>query len=198
MDPVLISSSPEIVDSELVQGDTYSIIIRVPDYPSADWDAQFALVQRGTMKADIAMTAYTVGGVTDYYAAWISQTVSAGLPVGFVDNYLVMTEHTPPPPPQTHRISLFIGTFRISPNPLGTYEPSTPNQQALAAVNATITLILSQPEASASFNGQSYTLHNIKDLFDIRNELQATVSSELRDSGLIIKPTTRIVQNRFV
>jgi hypothetical protein len=196
MDPVLISSSPLIVDRELVQGDTYLIVIQIPGYPSAIWNAKYALVQNGSMKASIDMSAYIIGGVTDQYQVWIDQASSEVLPVGFIDNYLIMTEQVPPT--QAQRISIYVGTYRIVPNPMGTYVPNTPNQKALNAVNDTITLILSQPEQSASFNGQSYTLHNIKDLFAIRNELQVQVASELRNSGLIIKPTSRIVQNRFV
>ena len=104
----------------------------------------------------------------------------------------------PPPSPPPERVTLYLGGVTVEPNPMVAYTPVTPNQVALAAVNDTINKILSQPESSASFNGQSYTLHNIKDLFDIRNSLQVQVSGELRSMGLVVKPSARIIQNRFV
>jgi len=284
----LSSSTPEIVDDILTQGDSYLFVFEVPDYPNDLWTAQLNFSLLGYAPVNVPGTP----DISDIalYNVFLDSEKSTGLPVGNLDSYLILTEiggeielvgllqpsavnvsankftvnntlvdgdevnftpdqagnilpdplvegvsyfvvnvssnnfqisatsggpvldittqgigafevwkfipPSPAPPPQ--RVSLYLGGVTIEPNPLVPYSPVTPNQKALTAVNETINTILSQPESSASFNGQSYTLHNIKDLFDIRNSLQVQVAGELRSMGLVTKPTARIIQNRFV
>jgi hypothetical protein len=188
----LSSSTPPLVDDVIVQGDSYLFVFEVDDYTNDLWSGQLTFALLGS--APIIVPA-TVGGSLVLYNALLDSASSLLLPIGMVDSYLILTQITGTPP---QRVSLYLGSVTIEPNPLVAYVPTTPNQKALAAVNNTINTILSQPESSASFNGQSYTLHNIKDLFDIRNSLQVQVSGELRAMGLVVKPTARIIQNRFV
>lgn len=191
----LSSSQPPIIDSVIVQGDSYLFTLEVPDYPNAIWAGQLTFTSFGLPPVIVAAAPDPAN--VNGYLALLDTAASLTLPVGFVDTFLVLTEASPATPPP-RRTALELGSLSVAPNPLVQYQPNTPNQIALVAVNATIATILSQPESSASFNGQSYTLHNIKDLFDIRNSLQVQVAGELRSVGLVTKPTSRIIQNRFV
>jgi hypothetical protein len=51
-------------------------------------------------------------------------------------------------------------------------------QQQLAACDQTLLKLLSQEVQTVAFAGQTYTLHNVKDLFAIRNSLANRVAQE--------------------
>lgn len=156
-----------------------------PDHLSSDgWTCAFDLSRNGINLLEVAATADG-----DNWNVGLLTTDTSDLTPGYVQAYLVFTK-------SEDRATLFAGDLTVLPDPAGSLSP-TPSMAALAAVKNTITLIVSQPEVSASFNGQSYTLQNIKDLMDIRNQLQAEVNSELRALGVDLRTNFRTILTRF-
>ena len=170
----------------LTVGDSFDITFVRSDYPvSESWAVKMAFVKLGSKVAEFDGTPQ---GADEYnFVATSDQTKT--LPTGGVDVSLVFSK-------AGERQTKFIGSWTILPNPLGVMVSSS-NQEQLDAVNETITTILSEPAASASFNGQSYSTHNINDLFTIRDRLQALVNSELRAIGATTKGSGRLILTRF-
>ena len=177
---------------EITQGDTINWIFALPSYPNDQWTGQLAFVQKGSKVGQPATMAADPTSLENWLAT-VAAADTAKIPVGLTEVYTVMTGVADPKP----RVSLFQGDVNVLPNPLGTI-PQTSNMIALAAVQKTINIILAQPEQSASFNGQTYTLHSIKDLFDIRDQLQFNVNGELAVMGVSHGKNYKILQDRFV
>jgi hypothetical protein len=186
----LVPSSPAV--EEITQGDTINWVFALPSYPGDQWTGQLSFTQAGSKVGAPANLVADPMDVT-HWMVTVDSATSAKLPVGTCAVYTVMTRVALP----NDRVSLFQGDVTVLPNPLGTM-PQTPNMQALAAVNRTINIVLAQPEQSASFNGQTYTLHNIKDLFDIRTQLESFVSGEMAAVGVSHGKNFKILQDRFV
>lgn len=184
--------SPATSVEEIFQGDTVNWIFNLPSYPNDQWTGQMVFVQLGS-KVGAPVNAVADLGDVSQWLVTVDAVASAKLPIGGCEVYMVMLSNASP----QQRVSVFCGHVTIVPNPMATMPPSS-NMVALTAVQKTINTVLSQPEQSASFNGQTYTLWNIKDLFDIRNQLMIQVDGELRSAGLVTKSSFHVIQNRFV
>ncbi len=171
--------------SSLVAGDTLKLTVGMTDYPATDgWSMKLCLTRDGT--ALLAVDGVPNGVDFDIT---ISAAASASLAPGRAEVFLVFTK-------DSERYTVSHGSLAIVPNPLVTMTP-TSTMSALAACNATIALIVAQPEATANFNGQSYTLQNIRDLYEIRNALAAAVAAELASMGVKTKPSFKQILTRF-
>lgn len=76
------------------------------------------------------------------------------------------------------------GSGSLSVTPDFSQTITVPSQAKLVAVEATILKALANPNSSVNFNSQSFTSRNLKDLFDIRDRIQAQVDAERRIAGI--------------
>lgn len=171
----------------LTAGDSFDAVFQRPDHLASLWTAQFVLMRDGSKVFKIDATAEG-----DNFKVYITSTQSLSITPGAVKAVLLFTLISD----DAVRESEYIGDLTVLPNPLDVLAP-TENQQALVALNATINVIVSQPEHTASFNGQTYTLHSLADLFAIRDRLQALVDAELRAVGASTRGSFKIIRNRF-
>lgn len=172
----------------LVSGDTWVLPFNDPDHPNNLWTAVISFTRNGVVL-------FTKAGVVDIgnfkFTITAAESAASITPGGALI-YVVFTNIAD----TTLRESEYGGGITVLPNPTTSMPPSA-NQQALTAVLATITLVLSQPEGSATFNGQTYTLQNIDTLYKIRNNLITDVNNELRGLGLTKKGSSRNILTRF-
>jgi len=173
--------------SILTAGDTWVLSFTDDDHPNNLWTALIAFSRLGVQL-------FAKAGVNDVgnFKFTITAAESGTIAPGGTQVYVVFTNVADP----TRRESEFAGAVTVLPNPTGSMTP-TPSQQALTAVLATITKVLSQPESSATFNGQTYTMQNIETLYKIRNLLITDVNNELVGLGLATKPRSRNILTRF-
>lgn len=168
----------------LVAGDSDVLVFYDPDHPASSWSATFVLNRNGTT---ILSKAATISG--DYHSVALATGDTSGLSPGIAQAYMLYTSGA-------LRETLAVGTVSIAPNPSVTMTP-TDAMAALAAVKQTITKLVSMVESSASFNGQTFTLQNISQLFEARDRLQAEVNNELLSMGLIVPRRFRTIVHRF-
>jgi hypothetical protein len=173
--------------STLTAGDTWILEFNDDDHPVGLWTAAIAFSRNGTQ---LIAKAGTPNGSNFKFSLTAAETST--LVPGYTQVYVVFTNVAD----TLLRESEFAGTVTLLPNPTGTMPP-TPSQQALTAVLASITIILAQPESSATFNGQTYTMQNIQTLYQIRNQLIADVNNELRALGLTMRGGSRNILTRF-
>jgi len=84
----------------------------------------------------------------------------------------------------------------VNPNP-ETSLSDTVHQQQLAAVEQAILKVSAGDNVSVTFNGQSYTKRNLKDLMDFRDRLQVLVNADLRRLGLSRRGGAKTIATRF-
>jgi hypothetical protein len=184
-----IETAGDIIDRDvLVAGDALSFSFNFSTYPASLWSLQFALTLNGVK---ILQKDGTASGDTHTVALVHEDTKN--LKCGKCQVWLVYTDRST----NTKRFSVDAGLLMVLPNPLGTLPPS-PNALALAAIKRTIQTIVSQPEASASYNGQSYTMQNIGELHDLEHHLSVEVDNELRALGIPSKSGHKTIRTRFV
>jgi hypothetical protein len=184
-----IGTSGDVINVDvLVAGDALSFSFNLSTYPASLWSLEFALSLNGSKTLSKAGTAT---GDTHNVALLSADTLN--LKCGKCQVWLIFTKIAD----TTQRFTLDAGLLSVLPNPLGIL-PATDNALALAAIKRTIQQVISQPESTASYNGQSYSMHNIKDLYDIRNNLQAAVDAELREIGISSKTGHKTIRTRFV
>lgn len=90
---------------------------------------------------------------------------------------------------------LCLGQISITPNFAAT-APKSSTQLQLDAINAAILSLLSGAKA-ATFNGQSVTQRDMKEMFDARDRLQAQVDAELRAAGLSQRGGSKTIVTQF-
>lgn len=180
----MVTSSGNI--ATLTIGDTTVFTISDSNYPASAWSCKLALTKDGSNIAQFTGT--PVGDSFSFSVKPVSPIAA-----GPAQAWLVFTNIATP----TLRYSEDIGLVTVLPDPMGTLTASE-LQLTITALDATIKAIVSQPEFSASFNGQTYTLHNIKDLYEIRGQLQIRLDNELRASGVTTRGSGfRIIKTRF-
>lgn len=177
--------SPNTPVNVLVAGDSVSWSFYDAGHLPADgWAASLVFNRDGSQ--------ILTKGATPSGNNWIIGLVSTdtqALAAGITQVFLVFTR-------ATERVTEYAGTITIAPNPTGTMTP-TPAMLALTGIKNTITTIVSNPESSASFNGQTYTMQNLNDLFPIRDRLQAEVNAEFRTMGITVRGSSRTILFRF-
>jgi len=170
----------------IVQGDSLSFSLSLQGYPSSTWAGKVVFTDDGNHELDAPGTPNTAGGWD--FSLTSAQTLQ--LSPGPKQVYLQVSSGV-------QRISQPVGSVQVMSDPMGQLPPSEA-QVAFDAIMATIAIIVAQPEATASFNGQSYTLQNLKDLYAIRDRIAVEVDAELRAMGLSTKKSWKTIQNRFV
>ncbi len=184
-----IGTSGDIIDVDvLVAGDSLSFSFNYSTYPASLYSLQFALTLNGSKTLEKDATA---SGDTHTVALVHADTVNAKC--GKCQAWLIFTDRST----SAKRYTVDAGVLVVLPNPMGTLPPSE-NALALAAIKRTISTVVSQPESTASYNGQSYSLHNIKELYEIRDRLQVAVDAELRELGIPSKGGHKTIRTRFV
>ena len=184
-----IGTSGDIIDVDvLVAGDALSFTFIYSTYPASLWSLQFVLTLNGTKILEKDATA-----TGDQHTVSLVHDDTKSLKSGKCQVWLVFTDRSS----ASRRFSVDAGLMTVLPNPTGTFPPSD-NALALAAINRTIRTIVSQPESTASYNGQSYSLHNLNDLYAIRDRLQQAIDSELRTLGIPSKSGHKTIRTRFV
>lgn len=88
------------------------------------------------------------------------------------------------------------GQLSVTPNYAAQSTP-TAAQVQLAALDTAITSLINNPYSSTSFNGQTMTMKNLKEMFDMRDRLQARVDFELRAMGLSTRGGAQTIVTRF-
>ena len=174
----------------LVAGDVLVFTVRRSQYVSADWTMTFVLTKDGS-KSFSKNATQDVNNID--HDVNVTAADSATIKPGRLQGWLSFVKKTD----ATQRFTEYVGLLTVMPNPVGTLTPSEA-QQALTKIKSAIKLIVSQPEASASFNGQSYSLQNITELYKIRDRLQMEVDSEMREMGVARRSGgARIILTRF-
>lgn len=171
--------------SILTAGDSWTLVFNDPDHPTPDWTANIAFSRNGSLL--LQKVGVVVG---ENFQFEITLAESATITAGDTQVYIIFSGLG------GVRKTEYAGSVLIVPAATSIMPP-TPSQEALIAVLATITKVLSQPEASATFNGQTFTMHNIQTLYDIRDRLITSVNSELRALGLTKKGSARNILTRF-
>lgn len=177
--------------TQLVAGDVLAFIVRRSQYPSAAWTMTFVLTKDGSKS--FSKAADEDPNTIDHDVN-LTPTDTATIKPGRLQGWLSFVNKTD----ATQRFTEYVGLLTVMPNPVGTLAPSE-SQQALTKIKATIRILVSQPESSASFNGQSYSFHNIDALYKIRDRLQIEVDNEMREMGVARRAGgARVIQTRFV
>ena len=178
-----------IVINTLAAGDALSFEFGNSSYPASLWFLNFALSLNGNK---ILNKQATASGDNFNVALIPADTIT--LRPGRCQAWLIFTEQSD----ATQRFSLPVGLLTILPNPLGNIA-LTENMLSFQAIQRTISIIVSQPESSANFNGQSYSMHNLNDLYAIRDRLKVAVDLELQELGIPTRGSGfKTIRTRFV
>lgn len=147
-----------------IAGDTVRVTLSDGDYPSSDW----------------TLTVYFRGAVLKNYAAEegdnnafdlvITASQTAELTPG---SYQVTFAYQS----DDERKTEVFGNVEVLPNPTAATVKSIA-RQTLEAARAAMLVLVSGPNQTVSFNGQSFTRMNMKDLQDIIDRLQGVVDAE--------------------
>lgn len=178
------------VPAVITAGDTVIISIG-PDasYPNTGWTAQLVFSRDGKV-----LNAFTADSATDGtlgFVATISGTGATKLTPGRAMWAEVFTE-TATGQRETGRT----GQLLIAPDPTKSL-PDSEVAKALKACMAAINVIVSDPNATVNFNGQSFTSHNLSDLFKAHDRLQIKFDAELRSLGVSNRGGAKLILNRF-
>lgn len=173
----------------LTAGDALLFVFGNSSYPASLWSLNFVLTFNGNKVLNHAATA-----AGDNFSIALESADTLQLRPGRCQVWLMFTLISD----STQRFTLPAGLLTLLPNPLGNI-PQTENMLAFKSIQRTISLIVSQPESSANFNGQSYSMHNITDLYSIRDRLKQAVDIELKELGIPTRGTGfKTIRTRFV
>lgn len=175
------------VPSIINAGETLTFSPDISGYPATAYSLAFILNREGTLIANIAATAVNV---TDFLVTADAATTAAWTP-GRCNWGLQATKTA-----DTTKTLVCEGMLSIMPN-LGVSLTPSPSQVQLALIDASLSTLMASPETSVSFNGQSFSQRDIKQLMDIRDRLQNRVWWELRQLGLSDKGGARIMRTQF-
>ena len=173
----------------LTVGDSLEFTIRRPQYPATLWTCQFVLSIIGSKMA----SKDAVAVVDDFLFSLTSEDTNK-YKTGKCQAWVVFTLISDP----NQRFTESLGILYVLPNPLAALPPSETKQQ-LDLVLKAIRTVMSAPAASVSFNGQSYSLHNLGDLFEMRDRLQVAYANELAELGIPVRGAGfKTIRTRFV
>lgn len=172
------------VPARITAGDTVVFTDTVSGHAASAWNLDFVIYRDGINLATIRATASG-----DDFLVTITETISSALTPGRASFTRLLTEIS-----SDQREAGLGGAIFIAPDPTASMAP-TAAQTQLAAANAAITEL--KGNASVSFNGQSFTKYNLKDLLDARDRLQIIVNDELRALGLSQKGGAKTILTRF-
>lgn len=149
----------------IVAGNTLRVILSEPDYPSSGWT--LSVVFNGdTVKQ---FTADSITG--NQYELVIAASVTAQLAPGSYRVTFVYTDG------DGEVASVDFGMVQVLNNPTALAAKSIA-RQTLEAMQAALLKIGADSEISVSFNGQSYTQKNLKDLQDAIDRQKVIVARE--------------------
>ncbi len=175
--------------NSIVGGDSLTFTIRRTAYPASLWTAKFALSNEGSTAGEFDGSASGDDFSFDIPGSWTNALTPARMQA-----WLVFTEIAD----DTNRATEDCGLLTVQPNPLGVLAPSLA-QLMLNALNEAMSILVSQAEQSASFNGQSYTLQNMTELKTMRDHLIAEVGAEQKRLGIgLQKGQARTIRTRFL
>ena len=174
--------------TQLVQGNSLTFTVFRAAYLATLWTMKFILSKDGSV-----VSSFDASASGTSFSVTLTSAQSLTIKTGRCQVALVFTNISDP----TQRASEYVGILTVTPNPGGTLV-QTVEMVALAKVKSAISIIVSQPEQSASFNGQSYQLHNIDQLYVIRDRLQVEVDNQMRELGIIRRAGgARTILTRF-
>lgn len=93
-------------------------------------------------------------------------------------------------------IQLNTGQLSITPNFAASITPTAAMTQ-LAAAEAAILKLMTGANQSVSFNGQSFSRHNLHEFFGVRDRLRAQVDAELLAMGVSTRGGAKTLVTRF-
>lgn len=149
-------------------GDTILFSESYGEYPAGTWTATIYFSLNGAAPTNVAATA---DGTAHLFT--LTSAFTAALSPGVNDFAVYAVSGS-----QRQRVSS--GTVDVTPNLTAAQTASSAVTQ-LAAANTALTTILTDPNASVSYNGQSYTNASQMQLFQIVQRLKAVVQSERDD-----------------
>jgi hypothetical protein len=175
------------VPKQIAAGATLLFTETINGYPATLYTLAFILNLDGALVATIAGSA----SGNDFIITAPATTTAAWKP-GRYNFAEMLTEIA-----DTTNVNIGCsGQLSVTPN-FSVNATPTDLQNQLAAIEATISKVISSPNASVNFNGQSYSKFNLKELFDIRDRLQARVDAELRSLGLSTKGGAKRLVTQF-
>jgi hypothetical protein len=175
--------------NEPISGDTWSFsVTNCPNYPPGyTFTAVFAADQ-----TTVTATG-TLDGTGIKFTLTPAQTSS--LPLGPVKIAIQVFDTANPP----NRYTIKAGAVKVFQDISVSGEivqAESVLSQQLRLCNDTLTAVLSNEVSVAQFGGQQYTMHNINDLYKVRNSLQSQV--DLEDEENLGNRRSRIIKPRFV
>lgn len=150
--------------SSFVAGDTLRVTLSDSDYPSDDWTLTIHF--RGAV-----LKSYTAEeGENGEFDLVITASQTSELTAG---TYLVTFAYES----DDDRKTEVFGNVEVFPNPTAATVKSIA-RQTLEAAQAAMLILVSGPNQSVNFNGQSFTKMNMRDLQEIIDNLQGIVDEE--------------------
>lgn len=154
-------------------GDTFSFVRQVSDYPaSAGWALSYVLRGPTTIKSNAttyATSDYLISESAANTANWAPGLYSLQAFVTNSGGY-------------RYSVPTWFPQITVKPNPAayveGTADNRTFAQRTLAAVETAIEGLSSKKVATASVNGQSYSIQNLSQLVSLRQRMREEVRSE--------------------
>jgi hypothetical protein len=164
------------------RGNTVRFRESFSDFPSSAWTCALKLNRPGINPISIAGSVDGTG-----FAFLIPATTTAAMEPGQYSAAFYVTQTS-----SGERTTAKTASVTVTPNLGGVIDKSTAAQM-LDAVNTAILALASGTNQTVSFNNQSFTKKNLKELMAIRDQLQAEVINEER----IAAGRTSNIQIRF-
>lgn len=175
------------VPKSISAGTTLLFTETLSGYPASLWTLHFILNLDGALVANILAT----DGVDKFVVTSSIATTATWKPgqYNFAERVTEIAD-------ATNIIQVCSGRIAVTPD-FSVNATPTPARVQLAALDAAILKLISSPNAEVNLNGQSFTRHNLKDMFAIRDQLQNQVDFELRGMGLSAKGGAKRIVTRF-
>lgn len=176
-----------IFPQSITAGDTTRLQLSLPNAPASGFTATLILNQPGSAAVTCAGTA---SGSNFLFTITAAQ--SAAMATGAWTWQARATETA-----SGDVTTALAGDFTLLANPASTLTKSNAQQQ-LDAANAALLLLAANPDASASFNGQTVTSVDIPKMLGVVRNLKALVAEELNEqAGLRGDAKTRSMRPYF-
>lgn len=172
---------------QIAAGSTLLFSERFSAYASSLYDLAFILNLNGAFVVNIAGT---VSG--DGFAITAVPTVTALWKPGRYNFVERLTKKSD----AADVTDICSGRLQVTPNFAASATP-TMLQNQLAALDEAILKLVSGKYSSITYGGQSRTQKDLRELFEIRNQLQAKVDAEQRELGYSDKGGQRRIVTRF-
>jgi hypothetical protein len=157
---------------DVTAGDTVTWYRVVSDYPASEgWTLYY--VFRGPTTIKLTAATYQ----TSNYVVTVADTVTADWKPGLYSVAAYVSDGS-----DRYSVATWFPQITILPNPEKYVEGSADNltfaQKTLAAVETALLALASRKVASASVNGQSYSIQDVAKLTALRNRMREEVQSE--------------------